>query len=72
MAITGLSMAAYARPVNETAKVGKALELLCMWYPEYPNFPIRSEDIRVFRVVPKLISVLDYAKGFGHDELVVL
>ena len=72
MAITGLSMAAYARPVTETAELERALELLRMRYPEYANFPIRPEEIRVFRVVPKLISVLDYAKGFGHAELVAL
>lgn len=70
MAITGLSMAAHASPVTDTAEVAKALELLRIRYPEYANFPIRPEEIRVFRVLPKVISVLDYAKGFGHSELV--
>jgi nitroimidazol reductase NimA-like FMN-containing flavoprotein (pyridoxamine 5'-phosphate oxidase superfamily) len=72
MAITGLSMAARARPVTDAAEIAKALELLRDRYPEYAGFPIRPEEIRVFRVVPMVISVLDYAKGFGHSELVAL
>jgi nitroimidazol reductase NimA-like FMN-containing flavoprotein (pyridoxamine 5'-phosphate oxidase superfamily) len=72
MAITGLSMAAYARPVSDMAEVRKVLELLNERYPEYSGFPIQPEDIRIYRVLPKVISVLDYTKGFGHSELVWL
>lgn len=28
------------------------------------------EQVRIFRVVPTVISVLDYSNGFGHSELV--
>jgi hypothetical protein len=28
-------------------------------------------DVRVFPLTPKVISVLDYSKGFGHADLVV-
>jgi hypothetical protein len=28
------------------------------------------EAVRLFRVVPKVISVLDYSKGFAHADLV--
>jgi len=59
-------------PVNQPAELGKALEILRLRYPEYANFPIRPEEIQVFRVVPELISMLDSAKGFGHSELVTL
>ena len=72
MAITGLSMAAHARPVADAAEVAKVLELLRERYPEYADFPIEPAKIRVFRVVPKVISVLDYTKGFGHSELAAL
>ena len=65
-------MAAYARLVADAAEVTKALELLHDRYPEYAGFPIRPEEIQVYRVSPKVISVLDYTKGFGHSELVVL
>lgn len=73
LAITGLSMAALAEPVNDTAELRKTINLLRMKYPEYAAFAMpRPEDILVFRVAPKVISVLDYTKGFGHSELVTL
>jgi len=28
------------------------------------------EDVALFRVVPEIVSVLDYTKGFGHTDLV--
>jgi hypothetical protein len=27
-------------------------------------------DVSIFRVEPVVVSVLDYAKGFGHTDLV--
>jgi hypothetical protein len=30
------------------------------------------DDVRIFRVTPTVISVLDYSKGFGHTDLVTL
>jgi hypothetical protein len=73
MAITGLSMAARAEPVTDPAELSKAMSLLGQRYPEYAKFPMpKLEDIRVFRVEPKVISVLDYSKGFGHTDLVTL
>ena len=71
MAITGLSMAAHAHPVIDPAELAKAMRLLGQRYPEYASFPMpKAEEIRVFRVEPKVISVLDYSKGFGHADLV--
>lgn len=73
MAIAGLSMAARAQLVGDPAEVAKALGLLGARYPEYAGFPMPSlDDIRVFRVTPTVISVLDYGKGFGHTDLVIL
>ena len=73
MAITGLSMAAHARPVTDPAEVAKAMNLLGQRYPEYAKFPMpKPEEIRIFRVEPKVISVLDYSKGFGHADLVTV
>jgi hypothetical protein len=28
------------------------------------------DQVRLFRVKPEVISVLDYTKGFGHTDLV--
>ncbi len=72
MTITGLSMAAHAHPVHDAVEVARALALLRQRYPEYANFPIRPEDIQIFRVEPKMISLLDYSKGFGHTDLVTV
>ena len=44
-----------------------ALHMLRQRYPELPV--LMPEDVRIFRVMPKIISVLDYSKGFGHTDL---
>jgi nitroimidazol reductase NimA-like FMN-containing flavoprotein (pyridoxamine 5'-phosphate oxidase superfamily) len=73
MAILGLSMAAEAQAVTDPNEIAKALTMLPRKYPGYAAFPMpKPEDTVVFRVVPKVISVLDYTKGFGHAELVTV
>ena len=73
MAITGLSMAAQAQPVTDPTEVAKAMNLIRTRYPEYMAFPMpKPEEIAVYRVVPKVIAVLDYSKGFGHSDLVTV
>ncbi len=73
MAITGLSMAAHAQAVVDPAEANKVLSMLPLKYPEQIAVPMpmpTAEEVRIFRVTPTVISVLDYAKGFGHTELV--
>lgn len=73
MAITGLSMAAHARKVEDKAEAEKVLRLLPLKYPDHPALPFpmpKPEDVHIFRLTPKVISVLDYTKGFGHTDLV--
>lgn len=73
MAITGLSMAAHAQPVTDRTEAEKVLRKLPLKYPEQVALPIpmpSPEDVRIFRVTPTVISVLDYSKGFGHTDLV--
>ena len=73
MAISGLSMAARALPVLDDAEAQKALDLLMRKYPQQ-SVPLpmpAPSDVRIFRVEPVVISVLDYSKGFGHTDLVV-
>ncbi|MCA8204177.1 MULTISPECIES: pyridoxamine 5'-phosphate oxidase family protein [Burkholderia] len=72
MAITGLSMAAHARPVTDRAEAEKVLRMLPLKYPDMqaPPMPMPSPDeVRIFRVIPTVISVLDYSQGFGHTDL---
>jgi PPOX class probable F420-dependent enzyme len=73
MDITGLSMAAHAHVVDDPAEGEKALRLLMQKYPPQESLPLlmpTPADVCIFRVTPTVISVLDYAKGFGHTDLV--
>jgi len=73
MEIAGLSMAAHAKVVDEHDEVEKVLQLLMQRYSGQGELPVQMpnpEDIRIFRVIPAVISVLDYSRGFGHTDLV--
>ncbi|WEK47125.1 MAG: pyridoxamine 5'-phosphate oxidase family protein [Candidatus Andeanibacterium colombiense] len=74
LAITGLSLAAHAVEVRDSAEAARVIGRLPGKYPEAaaaPPFPMPTpEQVRVFKVTPIMISVLDYTKGFGHAELV--
>jgi nitroimidazol reductase NimA-like FMN-containing flavoprotein (pyridoxamine 5'-phosphate oxidase superfamily) len=73
MAITGLSMAARAHRVDDRAEAEKVLRMLPLKYPDAPPLPLKMpspDEVRLFRVTPTVISVLDYSKGFGHTDLV--
>ncbi|HSV45504.1 MAG TPA: pyridoxamine 5'-phosphate oxidase family protein, partial [Ramlibacter sp.] len=73
MEIMGLSMAARAQVVVDPAEAQKALQLLMLKYPEQNAVPLpmpTPADVRIFRVTPTVISVLDYTKGFAHTDLV--
>ena len=73
MAITGISMAARADPVTDRAEAEKVLRMLPLKYPDTRELPVKMptpDEIRLFRVTPVVISVLDYTKGFGHTDLV--
>jgi len=76
MAITGLSMAARAHRVHDRAEAQEVLRKLPLKYPDAPpsmaQFKMPApEEVALFRVVPEVISVLDYTKGFGHTDLVL-
>jgi hypothetical protein len=73
MAITGLSMAAHAQAVTDRAEAEKVLRMLPLKYPDAPPLPMKMptpDEVRLFRVTPVVISVLDYTKGFAHTDLV--
>jgi len=74
MKITGLSMAARATAVVDRAEAEKVIAMLPLKYPDAPPMDLKmpnSDEVRLFRVTPTVISVLDYSKGFGHTDLVV-
>jgi nitroimidazol reductase NimA-like FMN-containing flavoprotein (pyridoxamine 5'-phosphate oxidase superfamily) len=73
MAITGLSMAARARPVTDRAEAEKVLRMLPLKYSDGPPLEMKMptpDEVALFRIEPVVISVLDYSKGFGHTDLV--
>lgn len=73
MEIAGLSMAARAQAVTDPVEGEKAMRLMMEKYPEQRSLPLpmpKFAEVRVFRVTPAVISVLDYSKGFGHADLV--
>ncbi|MFC7300363.1 pyridoxamine 5'-phosphate oxidase family protein [Cognatiluteimonas weifangensis] len=74
MRITGLSMAARATPVRDRSEAERILGLLPGKYPAQTTplpMPMPTPDqVRIFRVEPVVISVLDYSQGFGHTDLV--
>ena len=68
MAITGLSMAGHARPIEDRNEAEKVLRMIPLKYPDSapPPFPMPGpDDVRLFRVTPTIISVLDYSKGLA-------
>ncbi|WP_427914993.1 pyridoxamine 5'-phosphate oxidase family protein [Ramlibacter sp. MMS24-I3-19] len=73
MAITGLSMAARAQLVTDRAEAENVLRMLPLKYPDSSPLPMAMpgpDDVRIFRVTPVVVSVLDYSLGFGHTDLV--
>src|SRR6476661_795851 len=75
MSITGLSMAARAHRVTDKAEAEKVIGMLPLKYPDAPPSTAQMkmpapEDVALFRVVPEVVSVLDYTKGFAHTDLV--
>ena len=75
MSITGLSMAARAYRVSDRTEAEKVIAMLPLKYPDAPPITAQMqmpapEDVALFRVVPEVISVLDYTKGFAHTDLV--
>lgn len=73
MEITGLSMAARAVAVTDPAEAEKAITLVMARYPEQKALSLpmpKPSEVRLIRLTPTVISLLDYSKGFGHTDLV--
>jgi hypothetical protein len=69
--ITGLSMGATAKILTRPADTRRAFTLLSRKFKDMKT--VSAEDLAqtVFvRVQPKVISLLDYRRGFGWTQLV--
>jgi hypothetical protein len=59
--------------VIDPIEAGNVLRMLPLKYPAQISLPgpmPGADDVRIFRVTPTVISVLDYSLGFGHTDLV--
>src|SRR5262249_34977658 len=68
--IRGLSIAGAASEVASSSEKATVAQLMVDRFPELSGISQRdAEAIKLFRIRPSLVSVLDYTKGFGHTEL---
>lgn len=70
--IESLSIGALAVPVTDPEEQEKIGSLLLKKFPQAAKYETDAVDLAFFRLDPVVVSLLDYSKGFGHTELVVL
>ena len=72
--LKGLSMAAQATVIEPASDRQQAARLLKKKFPSLAEFsdPERDRGWAFLRLEPKVISLIDYAKSFGHTVLVKL
>ncbi|UDL90732.1 pyridoxamine 5'-phosphate oxidase family protein [Mesorhizobium sp. PAMC28654] len=69
--IKGLSMAATATEVVVPSELTEVGRLMVQRFPQIPAIqPGEATPVKLFKVRPTIISVLDYTLGFGHTDLV--
>lgn len=69
--IKGLSMAAMAEVVDAVDEVERVTHLMLAKFPQIREMPEPdAEDVTILRLTPKVISMLNYEKGFGNTELI--
>jgi PPOX class probable F420-dependent enzyme len=72
-AIQGLSMAATAEVIESASEIREAARLLKKKFPammETVGDPEHESGWAFLRITPKVISLIDYTRGFGHTVLV--
>lgn len=83
--IKGLSLAGRADSITDRSEFDYISALRLKRYPEYAALPPPDADnpaalrmaptpapdsVALLRIVPEIISVLDYSQGFGHSDLI--
>jgi general stress protein 26 len=70
-AIRGLSVAAVAHEVTAADEIERVVALMTARFPQLAGMEVAGvPDMKLFRLRPEIVSVLDYRKGFGHTDLV--
>jgi general stress protein 26 len=71
--IRGLSMGGMAKPVTDPNEINRVSELMLRKFPQILRYALAGKKgVFLVRIDPKVISILDYRKGFGHTDLVIL
>lgn len=71
--IRGLSMGAIATEVKDATELASVGRLMVRRFPQLATMsPAEAAAMKVFRVTPTVVSILDYALGFGHTDLVAV
>ncbi|WP_342114490.1 pyridoxamine 5'-phosphate oxidase family protein [Pseudoduganella sp. OTU4001] len=72
--ILGLSLAGTAEFVRGDQQIAHASQALLHKFPQAAEFMTAEgtlpwQGMLLLRIVPSVVSLLDYSKGFGHTEL---
>ena len=71
--IRGLSIGGLAERVTAPSQVTLVEALFFRKFPFVVQYaPEDREDLAFYKIVPKVFSVLDYTKSFGHTDLVTI
>lgn len=71
--IEGLSMGGHAILIHDSKEIERIGTLLLEKFPQAAQYETMADtELAFFRIEPKVISILDYKKGFGHTELVTV
>jgi nitroimidazol reductase NimA-like FMN-containing flavoprotein (pyridoxamine 5'-phosphate oxidase superfamily) len=71
--IRGLSLSGVASEVTTTGEKASVAKLMLNRFPEIARMEQTDPAaVKLFRVRPTLISILDYSQGFGHTDLVAV
>jgi general stress protein 26 len=71
--IRGLSLAGVASEVTTAPEKASVAKLMLERFPEIAGMEQPDPAmVKLFRVRPTLVSILDYQQGFGHTDLVAV
>ena len=67
--VRGLSMAALAEIVSDADEIARVDQMMMAKFPQMKDVLTPGNTV-ILRITPKVASLLDYTKGFGHTELI--
>ena len=71
MQIRGLSMSGTATELSVPGEIAKVGQLMIDRFKALSSVTVFDEtSVKLFRVKPEIVSVLDYTLGFGHTDVV--